>query len=130
SNPSIFQKSSANTALAARSSAAGGPPSMGGPNRGFGHKENLQPTCLAHVCTGRPRLNILITSKEVVGIILRFDLNKTFKVVAVARPYPSGAFVLHQEIHIGTSKAIRFEGSPVISCPFRDQIGIRRIRID
>src|SRR4029077_5982971 len=68
----------------------------------------------------RPWLNILIASKEVVGVILRFDFNKTFKVVAVRRFYPTSTFVLHEKIHIGTSEAIGFNGSPIVSRPFRD----------
>ena len=59
---------------------------------------------LSRVCTGRPWQNILIASKEVVGIIVRFDLNETLKVVAVGCSYSFRSFVLHHVTAIAAKR--------------------------
>jgi hypothetical protein len=64
-------------------------------------------------------LNVLIARKEVAGIVFRFDLNETFKIVAVRGSYPLSTFV-HHKIYVSAAETKWFKGGPVVSGPFGD----------
>jgi len=68
-------------------------------------RRNLSTGLFSGLCTRRPWSNVLITSKEVVGIILRLYLDEAFEIVAVGRSYSFSAF-FHHKINVGATEAM------------------------
>ena len=68
-------------------------------------RRNLSTGLFSGLCTRRPWSNVLITSKEVVGIILRLYLDEAFEIVAVGRFYSFSAF-FHHKINVGATEAM------------------------
>jgi hypothetical protein len=75
------------------------------------------------------RPDILIHAKEVIRIVLRFQLGQSFVIATVRCANAIFALAFHHEVHVCAAGSLRMERLPVILRPSSDAVAVGRIRI-
>src|SRR5215831_5170444 len=88
------------------------------------------PPTLAQAPLQLLRLNVLVHTEEIIGIVLLFDRHQSLVIAAVGFLDAFLSFVAHQEVYVGAARGIRMHSIIKIFRPRNNFLVVRGIRIN